>query len=95
MEQLDLIREWLISVIAGMVTHQDAILVTYVEDEMGVLYSIKVHADDRGKVIGRQGEHAMALRKLLRCAGMRFDVRASLKVDVPEREFKLKDEDRA
>lgn len=95
MEQKDLIREWLISVIAGIVTHADDIQVSYVEDEMGVLYSVKVHAEDRGKVIGREGEHAKALRKLLRCAGMRFDVRASLKVDVPEREFKLRDEERA
>lgn len=95
MEQADLIREWLISVLAGIVIHDDAILVSYVEDDMGILYSVKVHADDRGKVIGKEGEHAKALRKLLRCAGMRFDIRASLKVDVPEREFKLRDEDRA
>lgn len=88
MEKTELLREWLIAVIGGLVNHTEAILVSYTEDEMGILYSVSVHADDRGKVIGREGQHATALRTLLRCAGMVFDIKASLKIDVPDRDFR-------
>lgn len=87
MEQGEVLKGWLVTVLMGIVTHRNEIEVSFVEDDMGFLYSVRVHAEDRGKVIGREGKHAQALRTLLRCAGMLLDMKASLKVDVPDREF--------
>ena len=46
---------------------------------------VKVNSADNGKVIGRQGQTADALRYLLRAVGAQHNCRASLKMDVPDR----------
>jgi predicted RNA-binding protein YlqC (UPF0109 family) len=53
-------------------------------DEMGVLITLDVHADDMGMVIGREGMTAKALRTLLRVIGARNNARVNLKINEPE-----------
>ncbi|MEK7504828.1 MAG: KH domain-containing protein, partial [Patescibacteria group bacterium] len=52
-------------------------------DEMGVLMSLDVHPDDMGKVIGRSGNTAKAIRILLRVVGMKNNARVNLKINEP------------
>jgi predicted RNA-binding protein YlqC (UPF0109 family) len=40
-----------------------------VEDDQGVVLELTVHPDDVGKVIGKRGRTAKALRALVRAAG--------------------------
>lgn len=70
--------------VKALVDHPEAVVVTRTVDEMGVLLSLKVHADDMGKIIGRSGNTAKAIRTLLRVVGMKHDARVNLKVDEPE-----------
>ena len=42
---------------------------------------LTVHADDKGKVIGRQGRVAQAMRVLLRVAAVKSDTRVSLEIE--------------
>ena len=79
----DKLQEWLIGLIQGIVSHPEHVVIENKKDEMGLLFTIKVHGEDRGKLIGREGKHANALRTLLHCAGGNFDVRAALRIDVP------------
>ncbi len=52
-------------------------------DEMGVLLTLEVNAIDMGKIIGRQGNTAKAIRTLLRVVGMKNNARVNLKINEP------------
>lgn len=83
----DKLKEWLSVIIGGMVSRPEAVKLESVVDEMGHFFVLSVHPEDRGRIIGKDGQHATALRTLLRCAGSAFDVRASLKIDIPDKKF--------
>ena len=51
---------------------------------MGVLLTLCVHKDDMGKIIGRSGATAKAIRTILRVVGMKNDARVNLKIEEPE-----------
>ena len=53
-------------------------------DEMGVLISLTVNPADMGKIIGRMGNTAKAIRTLLRIIGMKNNARVNLKINEPE-----------
>lgn len=88
----DELQEWLMAIIKGIVSYPESIEIMKKSDEMGVLYTVKVHAEDRGKVIGKQGRVAGAIRDLLRSAGGQNRIRTSMKIDVPDSEFKTEGE---
>ena len=51
-------------------SHPDDVKVTEEQEDDGtVILRLSVHPDDKGKVIGRQGRVAQAMRVLLRVAG--------------------------
>lgn len=45
-----------------------------------VLIKLEVHPDDKGRVIGRQGRVAQAMRVLLRVAAIKHDQRVNLEI---------------
>ena len=62
-------------------THPDEVKVTEeVQDDGIIVVQLEVHSDDKGKVIGRQGRVAQALRVLLRVAAIKDDVRVTLEI---------------
>lgn len=70
-------------VVKALVSHPDDIKIKRTVDEMGVLMSLDVHPDDMGKVIGRSGNTAKAIRILLRVVGMKNNARINLKINEP------------
>lgn len=50
-------------------------------DERGVLLKLTVAKEDLGRIIGKGGENATAIRLLLRALGSRHNARYALKVD--------------
>jgi uncharacterized protein len=71
-------------VVKGLVDHPEAVKITRTVDEMGVLLNLDVHPDDMGKIIGRSGNTAKAIRILLRVVGMKNNARVNLKINEPE-----------
>lgn len=71
-------------IIKGLVDHTESVKISRTVDEMGVLLSLDVHPDDMGKVIGRSGNTAKAIRILLRVVGMKNNARVNLKINEPE-----------
>ena len=55
----------------SLVDDPDAVKVTEVEDEQGTVIELHVAEDDMGKVIGRNGSVAKALRTLLKVTSAR------------------------
>lgn len=77
-------QQFLEAVVKALVEHPDDIKIGRTVDEMGVLLTLDVNADDMGKVIGRSGNTAKAIRTLLRVVGMKHDARVNLKINEPE-----------
>ncbi len=77
-------QQFLEYVVKGLVDHQNDVKITRTVDEMGVLLTLEVNAEDMGKVIGRSGNTAKAIRTLLRVVGMKNNSRVNLKINEPE-----------
>lgn len=61
-------RELVEYLVTSLVDHPDAVEVLESEDGDVVTYRVKVHADDVGRVIGRQGRIAKAIRSVVSAA---------------------------
>jgi len=71
-------------VVKALVDKPEKVAITRTVDEMGVLLTLTVDPEDMGKIIGRQGNTAKAIRTLLRVVGMKHEARVNLKVNEPE-----------
>lgn len=70
--------------IKALADHPEAVKINRTVDEMGVLLTLDVHPEDMGKIIGRSGNTAKAIRTLLRVVGMKHNARVNLKINEPE-----------
>lgn len=77
-------RDFVEYVLKAILTHPEAVEVTRTVDELGVLITIAVHADDMGTVIGKNGQTAKSIRTLLRVIGARDHSRVNMKILEPE-----------
>ncbi|MEX0933641.1 MAG: KH domain-containing protein [Candidatus Paceibacterota bacterium] len=76
-------QEFLEFVVKSLVDKPDKVTVTRTVDEMGVLLTLDVDAEDMGTVIGRTGVTAKAIRTLLRVVGLKNNARVNLKINEP------------
>ncbi len=70
-------------VVKALVDHPEDVKIKRTVDEMGVLMTLDVNREDMGKVIGRAGNTAKAIRILLRVVGMKNNARVNLKINEP------------
>lgn len=77
-------KRFLEYVVTSIVDNPDAIKIDRGVDELGVLLTLTVHPDDMGKVIGRDGHTARAIRTLLKVVGLKNNARVNLKINEPE-----------
>ena len=64
----------------ALVDHPEDVVVKAVEGEQVTVLELRVHPDDLGKVIGRQGRTAKSIRTLLGAAGMKLKKRFTLEI---------------
>jgi len=84
MEKKTVDHEFLEFLIKSLVDHPEDVVVNRTVDEMGVLLSLKVNAEDMGQIIGRSGSTARAIRNLVRIIGLKKHARVNLKIEEPE-----------
>lgn len=70
-------------VIKALVENPQDVKINRTVDEMGVLMTLDVNPADMGKIIGREGNTAKAIRTLLRVVGMKNNARVNLKINEP------------
>lgn len=87
-------KEFVEYVVKQIVNNPDDVKVERKIDEMGVLITLDVNAEDMGMIIGREGATAKALRTLLRVIGARNNARVNLKINEPEGSERKPREDR-
>ena len=71
-------------IVKALVENPNDVKIARVVDELGVLLTLSVNQNDMGKVIGRSGATAKAIRTILRVVGMKNDARVNLKIEEPE-----------
>ncbi|WP_050616720.1 KH domain-containing protein [Bacillus testis] len=62
-------NELIKTIVTSLVDHPEDISIREQEDEASVTYTLSVHKDDMGKVIGKQGRVAKAIRTVIYAAG--------------------------
>ena len=76
-------KELLIAIAAGLVENPEAVTATVDEaNEEGVIvYHLHVAEGDMGRVIGKQGRIAKAIRTVMRAAATRCDEKVAVEID--------------
>ncbi|NLB36476.1 MAG: KH domain-containing protein [Clostridiales bacterium] len=76
-------KDLLVSIAQGLVEDPEAVTVTVDEpnDEGVVVYHLHVGENDMGRVIGKQGRIAKAIRVVMRAAATRNNEKVSVEID--------------
>jgi len=74
------VNELLLYLACQLVAHPDEVTVTEVETAEGVVLELRVAEGDVGRVIGRGGRTARALRTVVRAAAVREGRRANVEI---------------
>jgi predicted RNA-binding protein YlqC (UPF0109 family) len=71
----------LIEYIAKSIADQpDEVVVTEETDDQGIMLKLQVADEDKGRIIGKQGRVAQAMRTLLRVTAAKQGTRATLEI---------------
>ena len=73
-------KDLLEEIARALVDSPDDVKVTEVAGEQTTVLELRVRSEDLGKVIGRQGRTARAMRTLLSAAGMKIHKRFVLEI---------------
>ena len=65
----------------ALVEHPEEVTVTETEKDGETVVELKVAPSDMGKVIGKQGRIAKAIRVVMRAAATRNDAKISVEID--------------
>ena len=74
-------RELVEYVARSLIDHPEELTITEIEDNGMTVYQLHVSPRDIGKVIGRRGRVARALRTLLKVSAIQNQKRATLEID--------------
>jgi len=74
------LKEVVETIAKALVDNPDDVAVTEVDGEAAIVLELRVAPQDLGKVIGKQGRTARAMRTLLRAAGMKLRKRFVLEI---------------
>lgn len=84
---------YLEAILKPLVENKDAVRIDRTVDERGILLSVSLAAGDMGRIIGKQGDTARAIRRLVRQFGMGKKARVSVKINEPAGSAKINHDD--
>lgn len=73
-------KELLEQIARSLVDHPESVTVTEVEEEGELILELRVADDDMGKVIGKQGRIAKAIRVVMKAAAVNDDRKVSVEI---------------
>ena len=76
-------QELIVTIVKGLVDDKDAVSVTVDEpkEDGTVVYHLHVAADDMGRVIGKEGRIAKAIRTIVRSAAGKVEQKVAVEID--------------
>ena len=75
--------QYLYQIVLPLVEHKDEVKVDGTTDDRGVLLYLSLNKSDMGRIIGKKGETARAVRKIIRQYGMTTGAHVALKINEP------------
>ena len=77
-----IMKELIEYIAKSIVSYPDEVVVSSLEKGDGSFtYTLQVHPDDKGRIIGRQGRVAQAIRSLLRVAAVKSGAHVNLEIE--------------
>ena len=73
-------KELVIYIAQALVDHPEQVEVKEIAGEKTLIYELKVGQGDLGKVIGKEGRTAKAIRSIITAAAMKIGKRAQLEI---------------
>jgi predicted RNA-binding protein YlqC (UPF0109 family) len=73
-------KEFLEYIVKHLVDNQNQVSVTEIQGETTIVYELRVARQDMGKIIGKKGRTAHAMRVLLNAAARKSGKHASLEI---------------
>ena len=73
-------KELLELIAKNLVDNPAAVVVTETESERGTILELRVAPDDMGKVIGKQGRIAKAIRTVIKAGAIHNDKRVTVEI---------------
>ena len=73
-------KELLLYMAKNLVDNPDAVSVTEISDEDGLVLELRVAPEDMGKVIGRQGRIAKEIRTIIKTVAQRDGVKVAVEI---------------
>ncbi|MGL5314219.1 MAG: KH domain-containing protein [Peptostreptococcaceae bacterium] len=73
-------RELVLDIAKALVDNPEAVVVEETKQNDEIILKLKVSEDDMGKVIGKQGRIAKAIRTVVKSAANRENVKVSLEI---------------
>ncbi len=64
----------------SLVENPDEVVVNEIEGSQSIIIELKVHPDDMGKVIGKQGRIAKAIRTVVKAAAIKDNKRVVVEI---------------
>lgn len=79
--------------VQGVVSHPEEVEVEEFLDDLGSIYGVRVHPDDIGRVIGREGRVANALRHVVKAAATKTGARVQVEIITDDEPLEVVDGD--
>lgn len=76
-------RDFIEYVVSALVDEPDKLVIEETVDDLGVLIHLTVGKADMGRIIGKEGRTAQALKTLLHVLGAKSNTRINLKIEEP------------
>lgn len=73
-------RELVLDIAKALVDNPEAVVVEETKQNDEIILKLKVSEDDMGKVIGKQGRIAKAIRTVIKSAANRENIKVSLEI---------------
>jgi predicted RNA-binding protein YlqC (UPF0109 family) len=74
------VKELVELIVKSLVDNPDKVKVTQLDGEQSSIIELAVAPEDMGKVIGKQGRNAQAIRIIVAAAGMKLKKRISVEI---------------
>lgn len=73
-------KELLETIAKSLVDYPDEVSVNEIEDENALILELRVAKDDMGKVIGKQGRIAKAIRTVVKAAAIKENIKVAVEI---------------
>jgi predicted RNA-binding protein YlqC (UPF0109 family) len=77
--------------VQGLVAHPEEVEVEEFFDDMGTVYGVRVHPEDIGRIIGKEGRVANALRQVVKAAATKANAHVMVEILTDDENLPLVD----